>query len=179
DVCRLAWIGADWQRKRGDFAIAVAQALVERGRQVHLTMVGQAPPHGTPLPPFVEHVGFLPRRSPEGEATLRRLLERTHLLLLPSRAEAFDIVVAEAAAHAVPTVACDAGGLSSAVLDGRTGLLLPADASPEEHAAAVGALLDDQDRYRALATAARDDHLTRLNWRSSCELLLSRLARAC
>ncbi|WP_372790542.1 hypothetical protein, partial [Paraconexibacter sp.] len=47
DVCRLAWIGADWQRKRGDFAIAVAQALVERGRQVHLTMVGQAPPHGT------------------------------------------------------------------------------------------------------------------------------------
>jgi len=76
------------------------------------------------------------------------------ILCLPSYREGFGTVVIEAAAMGVPTVGSDIYGLSDAVDNGVTGMLVP----PRNHsalAAALSALLADEDKCRKMGQAAR------------------------
>jgi glycosyltransferase involved in cell wall biosynthesis len=81
------------------------------------------------------------------------------LLVLPSRAETYGMVAAEALSHAVPVVASDVGGLPEVLGPGggggRPGCLVPAD-DPEALAAALRVWLSDVDlrhRWRGAAMA--------------------------
>lgn len=76
------------------------------------------------------------------------------ILCLPSYREGFGTVVIEAAAMGVPTVGSDIYGLSDAVVNGETGMLVP----PRDTAALAGALLDllsDEDKRRQMGYAAK------------------------
>jgi glycosyltransferase involved in cell wall biosynthesis len=75
------------------------------------------------------------------------------LLVVPSLAEPFGTVAAEAAAAGVAVVASDVGGLSEVVAHGETGLLVT-PGEPQELAAAVGTLLDDPDALRSFGERA-------------------------
>jgi phosphatidylinositol alpha-1,6-mannosyltransferase len=68
--------------------------------------------------------------------------------------EGFGLVFHEAAAFAVPSIASDGGGCREAVLDGRTGLLVRADA-PDAIAAAIDRLLSDEPLRCTLGRGAR------------------------
>ena len=43
DVCNLVFVGVNWQRKGGPFALDVARLLTERGIRTHLTILGCQP----------------------------------------------------------------------------------------------------------------------------------------
>ncbi len=78
----------------------------------------------------------------------------------PHEVEGFGLVFAEAAACALPAVAGDNGGVSDAVLHGKSGLIVP----PEDPAAlkeALSALLADRDLRREMGRNALE-HATRL-----------------
>lgn len=64
-------------------------------------------------------------------------------------------LVVEAAAQGVPAVAPDLGAFADVVVDGGTGLLLPAGATVEAIGVAVGSLLVDPLRVRGYGLAAR------------------------
>jgi len=68
--------------------------------------------------------------------------------------EGFGLVYLEAAAHGLPVVAHDIGGVSEAVLDGETGLLVPPD-RPAQLAAAFEKLIHDPALRRRLGEAGR------------------------
>ena len=68
--------------------------------------------------------------------------------------EGFGIVFLEAAAAGVPQVAGRSGGAHEAVVDGETGVVLD-EATPQNAAAAIGALLDDPDQQKEMGDAAR------------------------
>lgn len=65
------------------------------------------------------------------------------ILVLPSRSEAFPLVLLEAMALAKPVVATDVGGIPEAVVDGVTGLLVP-PRDPSRLAGAILRLLRDR-----------------------------------
>jgi len=69
--------------------------------------------------------------------------EAMDVLVLPSRSEAFPLVLLEAMALATPIVATDVGGIREAVVDGVTGLLVPSR-DPRRLADALLRLLEDQ-----------------------------------
>jgi glycosyltransferase involved in cell wall biosynthesis len=76
---------------------------------------------------------------------------------LPSRHEGFPVAVLEAMACALPVVAADVSGvrdLVQAVPTADAGIIVP-PADADALAAALGALVDDEDRSRRLGTAAR------------------------
>jgi glycosyltransferase involved in cell wall biosynthesis len=76
------------------------------------------------------------------------------VLLLPSLTEGLPGVVLEAAAREVPAIACDVGGVSEAIEDGRTGFLVPSgdlDAFVER----IEAMLDAPEQARRMGVAAR------------------------
>jgi glycogen(starch) synthase len=72
---------------------------------------------------------------------------------VPSRAEAFSLVAAEAMAAGRPVIASAVGGLHEVITTGRTGLLVPTD-DPDSLAEAAVELLEQPDRARALVQAA-------------------------
>jgi glycosyltransferase involved in cell wall biosynthesis len=76
-------------------------------------------------------------------------LERAKAFCLPSRAEAFGIVILEAGAYRLPVVASRVGGIPEIIIDGETGILTePDDAT--ELAAALGRVLRDTALARDL-----------------------------
>jgi glycosyltransferase involved in cell wall biosynthesis len=140
-------------------------------------------------PPFVEELrrrtqtgGLDDRVSFEGPRTageLDRSYGAADLLVLPSRAETYGMVVAEALAHGLPIVATDVGGVTEALghdTDGsRPGLLVP----PEDSAALAAALrawLGDETLRGRLRRAARERRRSLCGWSSTASVLSGVLA---
>src|SRR4051794_18399550 len=73
-----------------------------------------------------------------------------------SLTETFGNVVLEAMAWGMPVVAVRAGGVGDTVRDGNTGLLVEPNEPPDRFADRLLSLVQDVDRRRAMAAAARE-----------------------
>ena len=85
--------------------------------------------------------------------------------------EGFGLVYLEAAAHGLPVVAHEVGGVPEAVIDGITGLLVP-PGRPIQLAAAFEKLIHDPALRRRLGTAGRDWAM-RNCWKQSAAALFA------
>lgn len=94
-----------------------------------------------------EAVGFVPH----GE--LGAYYERASVVCVPSRREGYGVVAREAMAYGRPVVATRVGGLTDAVEDGETGLLVPWGDSAALRSALKRLLFDPQLRARFGAVA--------------------------
>ena len=94
---------------------------------------------------------------------------------VPGDMEGFGIVLLEAAAAGVPTVATKLGGISDAVEDGVSGVLVP-PGDYDRMAEAISRLLADGDARRRFGEAGRRRVLERFTWdaaaRRYCDALL-------
>ena len=91
------------------------------------------------------------------------LLHSADAAVLPSHYEPFGIVALEAAATGIPLVTSNVGGLGEAVINGQTGMsFAPRDIAGL--AAAVRAVLDDQDAAQRRAIAARERLTSDFDW---------------
>jgi glycosyltransferase involved in cell wall biosynthesis len=108
-------------------------------------------------------------------AKLREFYDGAAVFALPSLAhansiESFGMVYLEAGAHGLPVLAHDTGGVSDAVLDGETGILVsPGDGAAL--AAALRRLLEDAALRRRLGENGRR-HAQRFSWARNVERLL-------
>lgn len=92
---------------------------------------------------------------------------------LASYEEGFGLVFIEAALQGVPSIGTNVGGVSRAILDNETGLLVP-PGNPEAMAAAITRLRDDPDLRRHLGEKAR----TRAYAEFSEKIMVDRYAKA-
>ncbi len=96
-----------------------------------------------------ERVSFLGWRG-----DVARLLRAFDLYVQPSTSEGLPLAPLEAGAVGLPLVATRVGGMPEAVVDGRTGLLVPPE-DAKAMAAAMLELLGNPDKARRLGEAAR------------------------
>ena len=106
-----------------------------------------------------EHVTFLPG---QGRACLAELMRHASLVLVPSHSETFGLVALEASASGTPVLASATGGLTEAICNTHTGLLVPEDA-PEMWGSALTALLRDPGRRRTMGRLGRERALA-MTW---------------
>jgi glycosyltransferase involved in cell wall biosynthesis len=106
---------------------------------------------------------------------LAKLFAESHFLVLPSRAEAYGIVLCEAAAFGLPAIASHTGGIPSIVRHSLTGVLLAKEASAADYAAAMTRLFEDNALYRRMAMAAYYEYKARLNWPIACQSVMQLL----
>jgi glycosyltransferase involved in cell wall biosynthesis len=85
--------------------------------------------------------------------------------------EGFGLVYLEAAAHGLPVVAHDVGGVAEAVMDNVTGLLVPPN-RPAQLAAAFEKLIHDAELRKKLGAAGREWAM-RNCWKESAEALFN------
>src|ERR1039458_142600 len=74
--CRLLFVGVDWVRKGGAIAVETARLLNEMGVRTVLTIVGCQPDEE--VPDYVDVLGYLNKRSPEGRESLEEQIGRAH-----------------------------------------------------------------------------------------------------
>jgi glycosyltransferase involved in cell wall biosynthesis len=103
------------------------------------------------------------------------------VLVLPSRAETYGMVVTEALARGLPVVATDVGGVTEALGHGadgiRPGLLVPPD-DPAALGSALRAWLGDTELRERLRTAARQRRESLAGWAATTSVVAGVLARA-
>jgi glycosyltransferase involved in cell wall biosynthesis len=162
DPLRLLFVGVDWERKGGDRAIEIARKLTRRGIRTELHVVGCRPRDGESK--FVIWHGFVSKQDEPGRRLLDHLFRTADFLVLPSRAECFGVVFAEASAYGIPSLTSDVGGTASAVESGVNGQLFPVEADPELYCEYILAQIGAPAKYRALALSSFDRFIRRLNW---------------
>ena len=162
DRCRILLIAVDWHRKGGDVAQEAVRLMNEAGVPTELYVVGTAPPQ--PAPPFVKACGFVNKHTPEGRATMNRLIAESHFLIMPSLAEAYGLAPCEANAFGVPAMTSATGGLNEIVRDQQNGFRFPVGTSADQYASKMLDLLRDPQAYQALSRSSRREYETRLNW---------------
>ena len=163
--CRLLLVGVDWTRKGADIAVDTVKALSAAGLDCRLTIVGCSPPAGRSLPACVEVIPFISKVTIEDRRRLNELYARSHFFIMPTRAEAFGIVFAEASTFGVPCLATAVGGLPSVIKDGVNGQLFPLDATGEDYADWILNVLKTPARYYELAARAAEHAATYFSWK--------------
>lgn len=137
--------------------LAAFRMLQNDRKDIELLLVGPFEPERDPLPretldelsdnPHIHVVGF----SPEPE----KYMAVADVFCLPSYREGFGSVIIEAAAMELPSVASKVVGLVDAVVDGETGLLVPAK-EVDALKRALAKLLSSAEIRRRMGNAARE-----------------------
>jgi glycosyltransferase involved in cell wall biosynthesis len=103
----------------------------------------------------------------QAEADLARSYSEADVLVLPSRAETYGMVITEALARGLPVVAAEVGGVPEALGHGadgtRPGLLVP-PGDPSALRDAIRSWLEDARLRRRLRVAARERRSSLANW---------------
>jgi glycosyltransferase involved in cell wall biosynthesis len=119
--------------------------------------------------------------GPQVGAALARSYGGADVLVLPSRAETYGMVVTEALARGLPVIAADVGGVPEALGHGasgaRPGLLVPPD-DPAALRDALRAWLEDAGLRRRLRRAARERRAALPRWSTTTSVLAGVLAEA-
>ena len=161
---KLLFIGVNWKAKGGNIAVDAVRLLSAMGVAVQLDVVGSRPSNLNISMSNITFHGFLDKNVFADRTKLNGLFRSANLLLFPTQFEALGIVTAEAASFGAPTIAYRTGGVAANILDGKTGILLPAGAPPQLWASTINTLLKDRPRYDAMRRAAIAWHRTTLNW---------------
>jgi glycosyltransferase involved in cell wall biosynthesis len=141
--------------------------LVDATQGMNLVVAGDGP-----LRPRVPGAqGFVPHDE------LQRLYARAAVVVCPSRREGFGVACLEAMAHGRPVVATAVGGLRDLVVDGETGLLVPAR-DPASLRSALERLLAEPELRRLLGAAARERARAHFSWKTVTDATLAAYADA-
>ncbi|GHO91865.1 glycosyl transferase [Reticulibacter mediterranei] len=162
-ICKLLFVGVDWQRKGGEIAFETLLALAQIGVPAELTVCGCTPPKNRSHP-AMKIIPYLDKNEPLHYEKLAQLYQEANFLLLPTRNECFGIVFCEANAFGLPVITACTGGVPEIVRNGKNGFVLPLDARGDAYALLIASLYRDEALYAQLVLSSRAAYDERLNW---------------
>jgi hypothetical protein len=166
-VPRFLFVGADWERKRGDAVVDAFAAVRRQHPDASLDLVGAHPPVNAA---GVTGHGRLPLNSEQGRREYSELLHRATCFLMPSTYEPFGIAYVDAASSGIASIGTTVGGAPDAVGDG--GRLV----DPADEGALREAMLELSDPGTARQLGERAYSRSKLlTWQAVAERLLRAL----
>lgn len=160
----ILFSGVDWERKGAAIAIHTVDLLNERGIDAKLLLCGikETPPEFQGNP-HVEYIGFLNKNYPEQYQKYIDTIKKSHIFLLPTKAECAGVVFAEASAYGMPILTYDTGGIANYVVNGVNGIRLPLTEDEHGFADKIQELLT-ADGYLKLQQGGLKLYQERLSW---------------
>lgn len=177
-TCELLWVGVDWQRKGGDLALETAKLLQNSGLPTVLNVVGRVPDSVVKLPQ-IRYFGYLNKQQPDAAKKLAEIFGRSHFFILPTQAETYGLVFAEAQGFGLPCLATKIGGIPTVIEHYQTGWLGDRNVTPQDYARVVRELFEDRETYQKFARSACDRYHQYLSWDVSCKALMHLLEEVC
>ena len=162
-------VGSLIRRKGFDLVINALPSLLEKGIPIKLVIIGDGPAREELQQQVLrlalqDHV-FLAGESSNVAGCLKGGAD---LLVSGAREEVFGLVLAEAGLAGLPVIAPRVGGIPGVVIDGVTGMLVPAENS-SALSAAIAELHDNPERRRSMGEAARQHVTANLSVKSYTE----------
>ncbi|QRZ62118.1 glycosyltransferase [Rothia sp. ZJ932] len=159
------------QPLKGPHIIIEALALLPESLAVTLTMVGKS--HSNYEQQLIDRAHQL---GIENQVTvlpamvasdLAQTMRQADIVLCPSSSETFGLVALEAQATGTPVIATDVDGLTDAVKDEETGVLV-ADRSPAAWAQAIEQLVQDPKKRQRLGRAGANRSVS-MSWSAAAD----------
>ena len=140
-------------REKGIDELLKATARAGTGSDTMILIAGDGPER-TSLEALAAQI--LPGRSLflGRVSAMEDLYAAADIFVLPSHMESFGLVFIEAAYHGIPSIGTNVGGIPDAIIDGQTGLLVPAH-DADALASAIRRLHADAALCRQMGDAAR------------------------
>lgn len=169
----IVFVGRITRDKGVNELIEAFELLVAEKNDVFLLFVGPYEADGLAIIDGISNPDVLRRIKAVGFSNVpEKYMSVGDMLCLPSYREGFGTVVIEAAAMGLPTVGTSIYGLTDAVVDGKTGVLVPVGDSAGL-ASAIRLLVTDEEALCAMSSAARERAVTTFDSKKYSELLLA------
>lgn len=165
ETIKLLFVGLDWVRKGGEIAVRVTEILNQRGLSCELHIVGQSSDvcRDVNSDNIIFH-GRLSKNKPDECQKISDLFHSCDIFFMPTLAEAWGMVFAESAAHAMPSVSYATGGVTSVVNHLKSGILLPEKSNADAFADAIEKIIRTPKELERLSNGALEESENRLNW---------------
>jgi colanic acid/amylovoran biosynthesis glycosyltransferase len=153
-------------RKGQAILVAATAKLLERGRSVHLNLVGDGPDREA-LESAATQLNIRKNVAFHGwvnQGRIREFLERADVFVLPSFAEGVPVSLMEAMAMEIPCISTSIAGIPELIQSGEEGILVPASDS-ELLAAAMEKLIEDPEFRLRLGSGGRRKVISDYNLR--------------
>jgi glycosyltransferase involved in cell wall biosynthesis len=171
----ILFVGKFWDMKGGPITLEVARGLQAQFRDSHVHVVGCEPP-GIAEKDFVTVHGYLDKRLEGDGLELDKLYRNCDVLIVPSRAEGYGVVFAEAAAYGLPSLAYDTTGVATAVRHRHSGILLERNADASDFVSVILDWYCDPSSYDALCAGARAHFENFTNWDRAAKAILGEIS---
>jgi D-inositol-3-phosphate glycosyltransferase len=181
DAIVLLFVGRIQPLKAPDVLLRAVALLADADRdlrdKLHVAVVGGPSGTGLARPELLQKmavdlgisdlVHFVP---PVPQAELPRWYRAADVTVVPSHSESFGLVAVESQACGTPVLAARVGGLTTAVDDGRSGLLVDGH-DPRDYATALHRLITDEVLRRRLGDGAVK-HAALFDWSNTASGVL-------
>lgn len=132
----ILFSGVNWERKGGDIAVEVVRLLNEKynvNAKLYIAGIKELPENIEVLD-YIINYGFLNKNIPDEYDKYINLIKRSHIFLLPTKAECAGVVFSEASAYGLPIWTHDTGGIGNYVINGVNGYRLRLGSSADDFA---------------------------------------------
>jgi len=171
---KFLFVGKDWYRKGLDIAVNILDQLIESEYKITLTVIGVKVPEKL-MRDYITNRIFLDKNNMKDRKELIEFYSKSHFYIMPSRAEAYGVVFAEAAGFGLPVIATNLGGIPTIVKNNETGILLENLASTNEVVYSITELIEYPYKYEIMSNNARKRYENILNWDSFSKKLLNEI----
>ncbi|MDQ3047216.1 MAG: glycosyltransferase family 4 protein [Bacteroidota bacterium] len=162
-ICKLLFIGVNWNDKGGPIAFDCLKELIKMNINAELTVCGCIPSADV-VHEKLNVIPFLNKNNPSEFTRLQELWSSSTFLILPTRIDAYGIVFCEASAYGLPSLGTDTGGVAGALHNEKNGYLMPFSAGGKDYALKIAAIYRDPEAYKTLSINARNEFEKELNW---------------
>ncbi len=177
DICKLLFVGEDWARKGGDKAVKTAELLNASGLKTELHVMGNHPPGH--LPNFIIPHGYISKKTKQGRELIDQLYQEAHFLILPTRSECCAVSLAEASSFGLPSLTTNVGGITTAIHEGKNGLIFSKSDPPEKYRRHILKLMSNKQKYKRLALSSFREYQNRLNWKTAGDRMKKLILEFC
>lgn len=168
----MVWVGVDWHRKRGDFAIEILHEVRKHAPESTLTIIGCKVPEEL----RTRHIHNIPYINKSIDHDCMRyidVLSMSHVMLIPSLADCCAVVGVEACKTGLPSLVCDVGGQSDIIPESNKECLLSKSSTASAWAKVILDTCASQDQYDKLQANVLDHYYDWFDWSMNSHKLLT------
>lgn len=166
----LFFAAIEWERKGGKIIFEALEKIKSEIPDVKLKIAGFKPEVPSSLINNVEIIPFLNKNNPDDFRKMQELYMYSHFFIMPSYAETFGVVFAEAASYALPVISSNSGGIPSVVKNEVNGYTFDIDNNiASEISKKVIELYNNKSKYSELCRTSFQEYHSRLSWKASAK----------